>query len=94
MKTDMPMLKKRRHDIKGNQLMQKTGIPFVSVVDGIQRACRTICPKDIIKAFQVPSMPWRKHKNVRGFFCFRAPKKCFGCNDCSGNLFRGRKHSC
>jgi len=24
-------------------------------------------------------------------FCFGASKKCWGCNDCSGNLFGGRK---
>jgi len=68
MKTDTPMLKKEDTISKAIKLMQKTGIHFVSVVDGFDALVGTICPKDIIKAFQVPSMLGESIKMSEEFF--------------------------
>ncbi len=56
MKTDAPMLKKEDTILKAIELMQKTGIHFVSVVDGFMTLIGAISAMDVLKAFQVPSM--------------------------------------
>jgi len=75
MKTDTPMLKKEDLISKAIELMQKTDIQFVSVVDGFKTLVGTICPKDILKAFEVPSILGGNIKMSDEFFASGLSRK-------------------
>jgi len=75
MKTDTPMLKKEDTISKAIELMQKTGIQFVSVVDGFKTLIGTLCPKDILKAFEVPSILGGNIKMSGEFFASGLSRK-------------------
>jgi|GEM_PF-1809531 len=68
MKTDTPMLKKEDTISEAIKLMQKTGIHSISVVDGFKTLIGTLCPKDILKVFQIPSMLGENIKISEEFF--------------------------
>lgn len=56
MKKDAPTVKKGDTIFRAIELMQKTGIHFISVVDGFKTLIGTLSARDILKAFQVPSV--------------------------------------
>lgn len=75
MNADAPMLKKSDTISDAVKLMQKTGIQFVSVVDGFKALIGTLCPNDILKAFQVPSILGGNIKMSDGFFASGMSRK-------------------
>ncbi|VVB59670.1 CBS domain protein [uncultured archaeon] len=56
MKKEVPMIKKGETLSGAVELMQKTGIHFVAVVDGLKTLLGTLSSRDLLKALQVPSI--------------------------------------
>lgn len=68
MKTDTPMLKKEDTISSAIKLMQKTDIQFMAIVDGFKTLIGTLCPRDILKVFSIPSMLGGSIKISEDFF--------------------------
>lgn len=68
MKTNMPMIKKEEKLSKAIEIMQTTGIHFVSVVDGFKTLIGTLSERDILKAFQISSIMGGTIKISEEFF--------------------------
>ncbi|MBU4245684.1 MAG: CBS domain-containing protein [Nanoarchaeota archaeon] len=68
MKTNTLMLKKEDTISEAVELMQKTGIQFITVVDDFKTLIGTLCPRDILKAFQVSSILGGNIKISEEFF--------------------------
>lgn len=68
MKTDVPLIKKEEPLIKAISLMQKTGVHFLPVVDGLKTLVGALSVQDMLKAFQVPSALGESIKLSEEFF--------------------------
>ncbi len=75
MKTDIPLIKKDETVLNAVRIMQKTGTHFVCIVDGFNVLHGTLSSKDVLKAFEVPSIMGGTLKVSEEFFYEGLKKK-------------------